>query len=360
MLRRSLLLLALALGAPVALADTVTLKNGREIHGRLVEESQKTIRMRTEGGGTITIEKSEVATFTEGEVFVVYSRQLTAEEEAKLKELRERGKRPKPGQEPGEEPPPDEAPKPDQPKPADKPAGGWTWAEGLSAEEIEALTPVRDQLLDELKKLGPSAEERRRALEATPAERARIQELMLRFKSRQRQGSANARRAVAKEELAGFGAKAVPALVEALASESQWTQRVAAQALGALAGGAEGVTADEMKWLYQHLDVPTQLLPLLAHQGEIDSPFVRADANGALEAISGQKTGWPAEVTDKLRTPKEGQAADDWARWVRGSKQRFTKREEERVAQRAELEKKLELVRQGKPPEAPATEGEGG
>src|SRR5690606_5426291 len=73
LIRRSIFALAaaVALGQP-ALADTVILKNGREIHGRLIEERRDAIVMRVEGGGTMPIRKADIASFFEGEVLVDY------------------------------------------------------------------------------------------------------------------------------------------------------------------------------------------------------------------------------------------------------------------------------------------------
>ena len=62
---KTLTALALAVGAGYGVADTVTLKDGREMHGRLVRESEDRIWLRTNSQGETEIPKSKIATFTE-------------------------------------------------------------------------------------------------------------------------------------------------------------------------------------------------------------------------------------------------------------------------------------------------------
>jgi hypothetical protein len=335
-------LVVAAFASTPARADTVTLKNGRELHGKLLDESKASIRLRIEGGGTITVLKADIATFMEGEVLVTYSKPQT-DAAPVVTQTTPGGTTPTPPGGGAATPPPAGTPT----TPAAAPA--WVWPATLTPAEIAELTPIRDAVLKQLEELGPSAEERLKALETSAAERTRIQEVMARFRDRQRQGSANARRGVARDEVVGFGAKGIDALVDGLGSESQWTRRVSAQALGALSGGAQEVTAKDMRWLMIHQSVPQKLLALLADQGEVDSPFVRADANAALEAISGAKQQWP-ETTDRMRTPGESQAAEAWSKWWATERRRFDRAQESYATNRAALEAKVGLLRQGKNP----------
>lgn len=340
--------LVVAAFATTARADTVTLKNGRELHGKLIDENKVNVRLRIEGGGTITVAKADIATFMEGEVLVTYSPPQTEVAPVTTPTAPDGAAPATPGAAtpatPGGATPAAGTPA----APAAAPA--WVWPASLSAEKIAELTPIRDAVLKQLEDLGPSPEERLKALETSAAERTRIQEVMARFRDRQRQGSANARRGVARDEVVGFGAKGIDALVDGLGSESQWTRRVSAQALGALSGGAGDVTAKDMRWLMIHQSVPQKLLALLGDQGEVDSPFVRADANAALEAISGAKQQWP-ETTDRMRTPAESQAAEAWAKWWQTERRRFDRAQESYATTRAALDAKLALLRQGKAPE---------
>ena len=65
-IRASLVTFALLAAASPVVADTVTLKNGREIHGKLVSEGKNEVRLRT-AGGTITIPRADIATFNEND-----------------------------------------------------------------------------------------------------------------------------------------------------------------------------------------------------------------------------------------------------------------------------------------------------
>lgn len=339
-------LVVAAFAATSARADTVTLKNGRELHGKLIDEDKVAIRLRIEGGGSITVPKADIATFTEGEVLVTYSKPQT-DTAPVTTPTTPAGATPTPPAGGAATPPPAGTP---PTTPAAAPA--WVWPSTLTPEQIAELTPIRDAVLKQLQDLGPPPEERLKALETSAAERTRIQEVMARFRDRQRQGSANARRGVAREEVVGFGAKGIDALVDGLGSENQWTRRISAQALGALSGGAGEVTAKDMRWLMIHQSVPQKLLGLLGDQGEVDSPFVRADANAALEAISGAKQAWP-QTTDRMRTPAESLAADAWSKWWQTERRRFDRAQDSYAATRAALEAKVDLLRQGKNPNAP-------
>lgn len=340
-LGRSVLAMALgaALLAPAALADTVTLTNGREIHGRLVEEKRDSIRMRTEGG-VITIPKAQIASFTEGEVFFNYGGKARTQEQVDAAT----GQPAQPGQQPpaqpGQQPPAGGA--------GGTSAADWKWPAGLSAEKIEELTPIRDEVLKQLAEIGPTAEERLKAVVTSAEERARIQELIVRFDWQRRQGSANAQRNQARDHVAEFGVKAIPQLVESLKSEAQWTKRISAQALGLIAKTGK---PEDTRWLMYHHEVLAGLVTLLDHQGEVDSPFVRADANAALEAVTGRAGNWPAEAKEPLRSGDENRAREVWGTWTKAEKARWTQAEADKEKLRGELQKKVDLLKQGKNPD---------
>ncbi len=348
-LRHSLFALAaaVAFGQP-ALADTVILKNGREIHGRLLEERPDAIVMRVEGGGTMPIRKADIASFFEGAVLVDYG--------GPPREQQPAGPASQPGQaQPGQPAPPTT---PAQPGAA---AGGaqaganasddWTWPAGLSPAELEELTSIRDQVLAELEKLGPTAEERLEKVNPSAEERATIQEQIGYFDWQRRQGSANMRRQNAKTRVLAFGVKALPQLIESVQSEAQWTKRISAQALGELMRAtSDDLKTDDIRWLMYHHEVPTRLIAALDHQGEVDSPFVRQDADAALQAITGHSVGFQAS-TERLRTAAETEAKSAWETWWKREKARWTKAEADKVKAREELNGKLALLRQGKKPE---------
>lgn len=338
---------ALAWGGPApAWADTVTLKNGREIHGRLVEERDDSIRIKTVGG-TITIAKSEVATFTENDNF-------GEEEYGRVTPASERPAPPARG-EAG-------TPAAEQPgrggESATTPAseGEWRWDPSVSDEQKARLTPVRDALLEELKELPPSEEEMKAVVAVSGPDKQTLDERVQAMGWRQRQGSANLRRENAmKRVIEEFGERSIPRLVQAVGGNNQWVARMSARALGELAkpaGEGLGKDAASRKWLLYRYDAPGALIKLLDHQGEIDSPFIRQEANAALEAITGQKHGWPAS-TESLRTAAESRAYQAWVTWWKGAEAAWKAEQEKATARRKEIAAALEEVRAGREPGSP-------
>ena len=331
-------------------ADTVTLKNGREIHGRLVEEGEHVIQIRT-SGGTITIAKAEVATFSENENWGNYARPRTLEQTARAEAASNEEGRPRT--------PPGESPAPPTPSgsgadPTTPPTSAvdWEWAAGVTAEQQAALTPLRDQYLAQLEELGPPPEERLEAIQLSGDEERALREQIGRFDWRRRQGSANMRRRNAMEEVVDtFGVKATPQLVEALRSPSQWTARMSVQAIEKLAREGD---RDQVNWLLYHFEVPDALVSLMDHQGEIDSPFIRREANQALEAMTGKSQGFKPS-TEALRTPGETAAFRAWRDWWQQARTRWQAEQKEQAEKRTALLAKLEQVRKGQDPEDAAS-----
>lgn len=315
-------IIVLCAGA-AAHADTVVLRNGRELHGVLISERADVVRLRTEDG-VITIPRADIASFTAGPV----------------------APSPRPASTPREDRP---APAPGSPVGLERQA--WTWADGLSSERIAELTPVRDRLLEELAKLGPTPEERLRALTTTPEERARLGELIQRFGWRQHQGSAPLQRQNARNAVVACGVKALPSLVESLSSDGQWIRRISAQAVEGIARAPGEVSAEDARWLMVHLDLPSRLGALLEHEGEVDSPFIRAEAASAIGAVTGHELGWPGGITAPARTDDELAACRRWTTWWAAEKVRWREEQEQRARAREALVRKLALVREGRVPE---------
>ena len=283
-----------------ALADTVTLKNGREIHGVLVSEEADAIFIRT-GDGVIRIEKALVATFTEGDVWEPYGRNTPTEVPAEG------------GTEGGTDGGTDggtSTPQGSGAQGAQDVAGDdWTWPAGLTEEEIATLTEVRDRFQQELEDL-PEPVEPLEDLTAT--EEAELQRLMQRFEWRQRQGSAIMIRNNARDEVVRtLGTKAIPALVDGLAAENYWRARMSAEALAQIANGSDAELAQHH--LYEQ-GAPSNLLILMTHQGDTESPFMRAAANQAMEAITGHSVDFPTS-NQPMRTPGEINATQAWRSW---------------------------------------------
>lgn len=347
--------LALVSGSPAG-ADTVTLNNGREIHGRLVEEGKKAILIKT-GSGVITIPKFKVATFSENENWGNYSKprsvkELKAIEEANRKAAEKstdkgsKGKKPKKGS-----------------KKSEGDEGEWTWDEEVSKAKIEELTPIRDDLLKKLEELGPTAEERLEVMALSREEEPDLKEkirLLGWKRGRGRRGgiagSQVYRNKAKKEIVENYGVRAIPSLVKVVGSENLYQRRWAAQTLQEIHGKAK--SKEDSLWLMNHFEVPGALVEMLNNVGDTTSPFVRREANAALEAIVGESKDWPQNATTPGQTRGETDALKQWRRWAARNKLAFTKGEEEREANRKLYKEQLEMVREGKNPEEESAEEE--
>lgn len=352
--------------APAVLADTVTLTNGRELHGLLVEETEEWIRLRAPGG-SITVPKHEVASFTADENW---------------------------GGEYGDHGPAEGGPEaaPTEPaEPTEPPGQGsagiepWTWAAGVPPERIAAMEPIRDRLIGQLRALGPTPAERLRAAEASQQETERLNDLVERFAVRranvrkrrgalgatpeQRVGRRRMLRDSLREEAVSFGPKAIPQLVSAVRDPSFWRRRMAVMALSELTAGEAGgeMAFDESsgswvrtpvgagappelaRWLLYHFDAPAGLIEVLAVRGETMAPFLREEADRALSAITQHSVGYePTTLEDP--TPAEQQAAEEWRRWWKEERARWTGEEQRREERRNVLVQALNALREGRDP----------
>ena len=337
-------------------ADTVTLNNGREIHGRLVEEGKKVILIKT-GSGVITIPKFKVATFSENENWGNYSKPRSVKE---LKAIEEANRK---AADKGTDKDPK---KTDGKKTGGKKSDGdeWSWGEEVSKATIEELTPIRDELLKKLEGLGPTAEKRLEVMALSREEEPDLKEkirLLGWKRGRGRRGgiagSQVYRNKAKKEIVASYGVRAIPGLLTAVGSENLYQARWAAQTLQEIHAGAE--SKEDSLWLMNHFEVPAALVELMNNVGDGTSPFVRSEANAAAEAIVGESMGWPADAKTPGATPAETAALKKWRRWSARNRLAFTKAEEEREANRKLYNEKLEQVREGKNPDASAdAEGE--
>ncbi len=361
-IRASLVTFALLAAAGPVVADTVTLKNGREIHGKLVSEGKTEVRLRT-AGGTITIPRADIATFNENDFI----------EPALDKDTT-----------PTETPPttPADGTKPaDGAKPEDGAAGGgavtppepgatptketWLWAPGLDKATIEKMTPLRDKYLEELEKIGPTPAERLKKVELDAEEAAELDKLMESFDRRQSHvrtqtggrrirgnNSRNQARRAAANNVADYGALAIKPLRDKMRSANALDQRMSAQTIVKI-GGDDEFKADEITWYRYHFDIPAALISMLGVQSDALSYLVRNDGNTALMAVTGQP-GFGFEIGKGQEvTPAEGEAARQWSIWWSTERNRWVKEEEAKEKKRAALLAALEEVRVGK---APATD----
>lgn len=316
----------LALIASTAWADTVVLKNGREVRGKVLDDGKETVRVKTDGG-ILTLRRADI-------------------ESVRIDGSDDGSRRPPAPVDPET---PAEPVTPGRPLRSDEP---WTWAPEVSRERVAELTPVRDRLLTQLAALGPTREKRLEALACSAEERTKFQALVQDFDDVRRRGNAVQRRNAARDEMVGLGMKALPFLVEGLAQGNHWTRRMSAQALQRLMqtpGG--GLTTMDARWLVYNERVPAKLMALLRTQGDADAAFVRVEMAGALGAVTGQTIPYPQDAQEPSPTAAEIEATRAWAAWWQRAEGEWGRSEEEKERLRGELLRKLGLVRVGQNPE---------
>lgn len=344
-----------------ARGDTVTLNNGREIHGRLIEERKEEIRIRT-GEGVITIPKFKIATYSENENWGNYGKPRSVAELAKLeaeKKAAADAARKDPKGKDTKGTPKGRTPKGKTPTkkggaatvPAEK--GEWVWGEKVSEAQIEALTPIRDKLLKELEEIGPTKDERLAKIKLSGEEEADLkQQVRLMGWRRSRggrggqAGSAIRRQNAKKELLTRYAERAIPSLVSSLGSASLWQSRTAAEAILELAKKGKDVT-----WLMWHFKAPAGLLRLMDNEGNPTSAFVRRDGAKALEAL-GAKISWPDDAKDELRSRAETVAYRKAQDWVKKADAEFTAKQKANAERREKINEDLEKIRNGEDPSA--------
>lgn len=311
----SLLLLLLAAG-PVVAEDFVLL-NGRTLRGRVVQESPSGLVVQTDGG-RIMIRRNELVSRAEPAPTIARAAAPAA---------------------PAEE---EEAAPPDPTSRA-----GWSWAAHVTPEQARALRGARDRLLDELAALRGVEARRLALLEPADDETREALDAGAAGLSQRGAGSSIARRQAASA-LAAQGPTALPGLVALLGSPDGLEAEAAAIAITRLAP-SDGVTAEDLRWLVWHLDVPGKLVGLLTCEGD-EACHARWTANAALVALMG---GAAPELHYNARAAashEEACAATYWRDRVEQERKAWTHGESARTARTATLEAQLEEVRQGRRP----------
>ncbi len=296
MLRKTALTIVLlgALAAP-AVADTITFKNGHEVHGRLVEETDKYVIFQV-GNGKLKFDKKEIATFTEDadygqRYFTIPKRNAT----------------------------------PDNVTPgADgKPGRTFYVPPEATPEERKELKGVHARIEEELAKLGPSNEERARKLDLASNERATLDAAVANL----------GKVASSAAAIGAFGPKALPALAEVLQTGDTGAKGDAAAAVDdSVRRGDEG----EVKWALGRYKIATLLTNVLDASGDDKSARARDNANRALETISSASQGW-AETKDPNPTEAQRAATAKWKEWARKNDESWETANREKEAARKKL-----------------------
>lgn len=294
--RSSLLALGLTgvLAGP-ALADTVTFKNGREVHGRLIEETKDEIIVQV-GQGKLRFAKREVATFTEDNDYG--QRYFTPPHRSDAYELGGPGGAAMLGK-------------------------YWTRHKDAGQDELKDLKGVHAKLEEEYVKLGASPEARARKLELTGSEKTQLDNTLVSFG-----------RVHGVGDVSGFGLKAIPSLVEVLQSGDMVAKATAAMAIADVYSRGE---LDDARWICGKVRAGVVLTTLLEASGDETAGSARTAADKALQAVSGTQFNWQ-DSKDPYPTESQRESIRSWKLWA--SKDAATFQESEKKF--AEGTKKLD------------------
>jgi hypothetical protein len=266
--------LGCALATP-AVADTVTFKNGREVHGRLVEETGDDITLQV-GSGTFRFPKKDIATFTKDDDFG--QRYFTPPHRSDLGELSVEG--------------------------GANAERSFYRPRDATLEELKNLKAIHTRLNEEYAKLGPSTDARLHKFELAAGDRASLDDAIANLGKSGAAGTSPA-------SLSGFGLKAIGPLSDAL--QVGETPAKAAAAL-ALADVITRGDAEDARWLLGHYKVGSRLTSLLDSSGDDNAAACRNAGDRALEQISGTQFGW-TESKDPYPSESQRQASSKWKAW---------------------------------------------
>lgn len=264
---------AAAFLAPAARAERVYLKNGHEIEGWIVEETKAQVVIAIIKRGTvgkITIDPAEIDQIDRvrkeslEEALARYKREmeLQAQEAARLALV--------------------------------QPSGATVTAAPVASEK-------------------PKKSDKVEIPAPTPEQVEKIQQAIEAIGDTRKAGGAGTRRDNGVKALVEVGIPAIPD-VNAAMTDGNWYRRMnAARALA-------GVAAQDRRLKLYEESVP-KLLQLLSD----GQPFVRIEANGALEAIfEPQKMGFQPPATEELQ-PSEMAVIDRWTKWWEAEQKKLQK-----------------------------------
>jgi hypothetical protein len=287
--------LSLTFFSSVALADTITFKNGHEVHGRLVEETSDYVIFQV-GNGRLKFAKRDIATFTED---ADYGQRYFAP--------------PKRSEDAGGET-----------TMADGKVRRWTEHKDATSDERKDLRAVHTRIAEELGKVGTSADERDRKLQLSGADRTSLDAAL----------SDLGKPGRARFDFSQFGPKAIGPISDVLANGSTVARTDAAVAI------ADAITrgdVEDVKWALGRNKVGTKLVALLDLSGDAASAAARNAANATLEAIAGTSVGW-SDSKEPSPTETQRNATTKWKEWAAKDAAAFEASDKDRDAQRKKHE----------------------
>lgn len=291
-------------------ADTATLRNGREIHGKLIRETKSYIELRIAQGGKMRIRKSDIATFTENDNYgLEYGKGGVAKDpkgSSKKDGAGDTGKSKVPSPKTGAPKTPEEEFRASLPTPSED------WKDEDLKKMFATLYSSRDPKDVFLKNTTASS-----------SEATEIKKLITEMGYTRKAGNRGIRdQAVGK--LTKFGAKVLPALVKSISGGNFYLKRNACRVISKIA-------KSDAEWSFynQHFKISDSIIPLLAEQSSELSFTVRNSANEALVKIAGKGVGFVAN-NDQFRTAGQLAAQSKWKEAMSAAKKIYEKSQLER------------------------------
>jgi hypothetical protein len=324
------------LGSSPAQADTCTMRDGREIHGRLIRETKDHVFLRIADGGTLRIEREFVVSFVENDNYGFDYGRGGIDPASTAATPTAAGAKSETGSGSSGATAPKTAGSADQ-----KALEAFAAKLPKPSEKLSELD--RQTLLERLYAARPQSDEWLEKTKASGDETLTIDQLAKKMGVARKVGNRGARD-LAADQLAAFDAKALPALSKALSDRSPYARRNAAQVITKI------LKRTEPAWAFYlvHFKLGERLVANVAEQADIYSYAVRDASNTALEAIFGGSIGFEPN-SDQFRTPGQAECAATWAnKWTARQKE-FALNE---AARAKEYDSLLEGWKQGTVPSA--------
>lgn len=251
------------LGSSAAQADTCTMRDGREIHGRLIHENRDYVFLRIADGGTLRIERELIVSFVENDNYGFDYGRGGIDPATPAGAAAGAGTGSSTGPSTGSGSSGATAPK----------AAGSADQKALEAfaaklpKPSEKLSELdRQTLLERLYAARPQSEEWLEKTKATGDENLTIDQLARKMGVARKVGNRGARD-LAADQLAAFDVKALPALSKALSDSSPYARRNAALVITKI------IKKNEPAWAFylSHFKLGDRLVANVSEQADIYS-----------------------------------------------------------------------------------------
>lgn len=316
----------LVFSAGSVFADTVTLKNGREIRGRLVKENKDFIFVKVQSGGVIRIEKNSVVTFTEDErdgSSYVPTKPMATGSSAVAKEERNDSEGDKgTSSATGGSTAGSTSTKDSSSSGSSTGAEKKDWESSLPEAHASLSEKDKADLLKVLRENRDRSEELLKATKASKEEQTKI-DADYKDLGYARKAGNRGRRDQARERLKGQGLKSLPKVMEGFSRGNYYVRYHSLLLLKELVS-----KTDDWEWYAYHYKLPGMCLQAMKDQSETTSFGVRNEANAVLVKLFGESKGY-VNNQDQFRSRSQILADQSWTQHCTTWRQAYTKKLED-------------------------------